>query len=52
MAVRAIVPLDPDSARGRETADRLSQVLAEVRVAIAERERAAAAQDDATERAA
>lgn len=33
-----VVPLDPDSPAGRECAERLSAVLAEIRVAIAARE--------------
>jgi len=32
------VPLDPDSPRGRELAEQLTQVFAEVRLAIAERQ--------------
>ncbi len=32
-----IVPLDPDSPKGRETAARLTDIFARVRLAIAER---------------
>jgi hypothetical protein len=34
-------PLPPDSAKGREVTENLSQVFAEVRLAIAERKRQA-----------
>jgi hypothetical protein len=33
----AVVPLDPDSPRGMELAERLTQVFAQVRLAIAAR---------------
>lgn len=39
-----IQPLDPDSEKGREVAERLTQVLAEIRVAIAARKAVAAQQ--------
>lgn len=39
---QVIVPLDPDSRRGREVASRLTTVLTELEQAIAERERRAA----------
>lgn len=39
---RVIVPLDPDSPEGRAAAEALSQVLAEIQLAIWRRERAAA----------
>lgn len=34
----AVVPLDPDSPRGRALAEELTQVFAEVRLAIARRQ--------------
>lgn len=37
-----ITPLDPNSPRGQETTERLSQVFAEIRLAIAERKQRAA----------
>lgn len=36
-----VVPLDPDSPKGREVARRLTTVLVEIEQAIAERERRA-----------
>jgi hypothetical protein len=36
-----IVPLDPNSPKRREVADRPTDILADIRLAIAERERAA-----------
>jgi hypothetical protein len=42
MTAVEVTPLDPDSDKGREVADRLSQVLAEIRVSIEEREAAEA----------
>lgn len=47
MPAVTITPLDPDSDKGREVAERLTQVLAEIRVRIEERRRAAAARDEA-----
>lgn len=38
----AVTPLDPDSAKGREVARRLTTVLAEIRIAIADRRAARA----------
>jgi hypothetical protein len=40
-----VAPLDPDSEKGREVAERLTQIFAEVRLAIAEREATAARQE-------
>ena len=37
-----VQPLDPNSDKGREVADRLSEILAHIRVAIAGRKAAAA----------
>jgi hypothetical protein len=37
-----VTPLDPDSEKGREVADRLSDTLARIRVAIEERRAATA----------
>jgi hypothetical protein len=42
-----ITPLDPNSPKGREVAERLTETLADIRLAIAERERAVARQGDA-----
>lgn len=42
MPIAEIEPYDPDSEHGREIADELSTVLAEVQVAIADRKRKAA----------
>lgn len=42
-----VEPLDPDTDKGREVADRLSQVLAEIRVAIDERKAAADREQEA-----
>lgn len=51
--MQTIVPLDPDSPKGREVAERLTELLAEFRLAIAARERrAAAGTTDTTRRAA
>lgn len=38
------VPLDPDSPEGRDLAERLTETLADLRLAIAEREREGAQQ--------
>ena len=46
-----VTPLDPDSAKGREVARRLTGTLAEIRIAIEERRRRAA-EPDTAERAA
>jgi hypothetical protein len=40
-------PLDPNSTKGRETAERLTQVLAEIRVAIAARRARATSESEA-----
>lgn len=37
----SVIPLDPNSAKGRLIADELSQVIAEVRLAIRERSKPA-----------
>lgn len=37
-----VTPLDPDSPKGREVSERMSQILAEISLAIAKREAAAA----------
>lgn len=38
---QVVIPLDPDSQKGREVARRLTTVLVEIEQAIAERERRA-----------
>lgn len=38
---QTVTPLDPDSPKGREVARRLTSVLTEIELAIAERERRA-----------
>lgn len=43
--IQVVEPLDPDSPKGREVAERLSEVLADVRLGIAEREAAEAAKE-------
>lgn len=47
-----ITPLKADSPKGREVAERLTDTLADIRLAIAERERAAAREQNAAERGA
>lgn len=47
-----VTPLDPDSDKGREVADRLSDTLARIRVAIAGRKAAAERAQQDQERAA
>lgn len=42
-----VVPLDPNSPKGREVAERLGNVLAELELELAEEEAAAAAKLDA-----
>lgn len=46
--MKTITPLDPDSPAGRRLAEELSQVLAEIQVAIWQRQQ----QNDASRRAA
>jgi hypothetical protein len=36
-----VVPLDPNSPKGREVAERLGNILAEIELGIAQREKAA-----------
>lgn len=52
MARLQITPLDPNSDKGREVAERLTDVLAEIRVAVKERRRLAALRQRNTERGA